>query len=75
MPSTLLIGPANALTEDEVYALPARLVWLTSSVALEYTSGTTGGSFAALTGSTTGVQVGAGFVRCTTAAARVYCKA
>lgn len=75
MPTTLLVGPPNALTEDEVYALPARLVWLTSTVALEYTAGTIGGTFAALTGSTTGVQVGAGFVRCTTAAALVRCKA
>lgn len=76
MPSTLLVGKRNALTEDEVYALPARLVHLTSTVALEFTAGTTGGTFAALTGANTlGVFVSGGFVRCTTAAASVFCKA
>lgn len=75
MPSTLLIGKRNALVEDEIYALPARLVWLQSTVALEYTAGTTGSSFVALTNSTTGVQCGGGFVRCTSAAASVFVKA
>ncbi len=74
-PKTLLIGPPNDLTEDVVYALPARQVFLHSTVALEICAGTVGGTFVALTTTTTGVVVGAGFVRCTTAAAVVRCKA
>ena len=75
MPSTLLVGPANALTEDIVYALPARLVFVTSSVALE-TSATTGGGWVAQAGTaTTGVYLSGGFVRSTAASAVVYCKA
>lgn len=74
MPSTLLVGPANHLTEDVVYALPARLVYLTSNVALQI-SNTAGGGFGALANSTSGTYVSGGFVQCSTAAAIVYCKA
>lgn len=74
-PKTLLIGPPNDLTQNVVYALPARMVFLTSSAALEICSGTVGGSFAALSGGTTGTNVSAGFVKCTTGSAVVRCKA
>lgn len=73
--SILLIGKPNDLVQNTVYALPARTVFLQSSVALEYTGGTVGGTFAALTNGTTGVQCSGGFVRCTTAASVVRCKA
>jgi hypothetical protein len=71
--STLLIGPTNNLVQNEVYALPARLVFIKSSAALEV--GDTSGSFSALAGAnTTGVNCAGGFVRCTTGAAVVRCK-
>lgn len=75
MSDTLLIGMPNDLVQNTVYALPARSVFLQSTVGLEYTAGTTGSTFAALTNSTTGVQCSGGFVKCTTAAAVVRCKA
>lgn len=72
--TTLLIGPANTLTQDVVYALPARLVHLTSDAALEV-SATEGGGFAALSNATTGTFVSTGFVKCTTGSATVRVKA
>lgn len=71
---TLLIGTLNDLVQNEVYALPARLVHLTSTVALEYTAGTTGGSYSTLTNATSGTFCSAAFVRSTTGAARVFVK-
>lgn len=76
MPSTLLIGPPNDLVQNTVYALPARLVFITAADAIEMAKGTEGSAFAALTGAnTTGVYVSGGFVRCTGGATVVRCKA
>lgn len=72
--NTLLIGPRNDLVQNRVYALPARLVFVTSSAALEVSS-TSGGGFTAVTATTTGTNLGTGFVRCTSGTAVVYCKA
>lgn len=72
--NTLLIGPRNDMVQNQVYALPARLVYLTANAVLEV-SATSGGGFAALATSTTGAFVSTGFVRCTTAAAVARVKA
>lgn len=72
--TTLSVGTEQTMTQNEVYALPARLVFVKSSVAIE-AADTSGGSFAALTGAnTTGVNCAGGFVRCTTASATIRCK-
>jgi hypothetical protein len=72
--TTLTIGPEHTLTQDVVYALPARLVFVKSSAAIEVAD-TSGGSFAALTGAnTTGINCAGGFVRCTTASPTIRCK-
>lgn len=74
-PKTLLIGPELTLTQNVVYALPARLVFVKSVSAIE-SADTSGGSFSALTGAnTTGVNCAGGFVRCTTGNTIIRCKA
>lgn len=72
---TLTIGPELTMTQNVVYALPARLVFIKSSAAIEV-GDTSAATFGALTGAnTTGVNVAGGFVRCTTGNAIVRVKA
>lgn len=74
-PKTLTIGPEHTITQNVVYALPARLVFVKSAAAVEVAD-TSGGAFSALTGAnTTGVNCAGGFIRCTTASTIVRCKA
>lgn len=67
-------GPVHTLTQDTIYALPARKVRIHTSAAVEVnnSSGTTG--WVLLSSSTTGVDTAAAFVRCTTANATITCK-
>ena len=70
--SILSAGSAHSITQNVVYALPPQAVFIHSTVALEVS--VDGTNFAAVTATTTGVTVGAMFVRCTTAAAVVAVK-
>ena len=66
MPTTLLtIGPAHVITQNVVYALPARVVRIHSLAACEVSpDGTT---WDALTGiETVGADASSTFIRCTT---------
>jgi hypothetical protein len=68
------IGKSTALLQNVQYALPPKLVFITSSVAVE--SSIDGTVWTAATGAnTTGIMIGALFVRCPTANAVVVCKA
>jgi hypothetical protein len=60
----LTLGPVQALTQNVVYGLPARSCWLHSLAALEISVDAS--TWTALATSTTGVQVGSAFIRCTT---------
>jgi hypothetical protein len=75
MPTELIsIGPPTAMLQNVTYALPARLVHITSSVAIDVSSN--GTAWSALTGAnTTGVLTSGSFIRCTTGSASVTCKA
>jgi len=70
----ILIGPTTTLTQNVVYALPARKVMVFSSLAVEHSyDGTT---FDALTNAETlGAETAAAFIRCTGGAAVVTVKA
>ena len=74
MPTQLLsLGVPWVLTQNVVYALPAKVVLVTSSLAVETSSD--GTTWAALTGANTvGANSGAAFIRCTTGAPTVTCK-
>jgi hypothetical protein len=57
------VGRPVTLTQNVSYALPARLCFVTSSAALEFSNDES--TWTALTGAnTTGVNSGARFVRC-----------
>jgi hypothetical protein len=64
--TVLSAGPLQSLVQNEVYALPAGRVMIRSAAALETSFQDTTG-FTALTTTTTGVELVAAFVRCTTA--------
>ena len=73
MPNYALSMQSNQILQNQVYAVPMRIVRLKSSVAIEHAP-LFAGTFAALTGAdTTGVEVCGGFIRCTTAGAEVIC--
>lgn len=74
MPQKLLsLGVPLAVVQNEVIALPAKVVRIQSSVAIE--SSADGTVWSALTGAnTTGIETGAAFVRCPTAAAVIVAK-
>jgi hypothetical protein len=65
MPTEVLsIGPVHQLVQNQVYALPARAVTISSSAALDVSNNfafTTNGTVAA----NTPTKAVAGFVRCT----------
>lgn len=62
--TAVLIGPVQTLTQNVVYALPARQVRVMSSIAVDISLD--GSAWAALANSTTGADCTAAFVRCTT---------
>ncbi len=73
MPTQLLsVGYPITILEDVVYALPSKAVFLKSDAALEVS--VDNDTWAALTGATTGVEVVAGWVRCTSASTQVIIK-
>ena len=75
MPAELLpVGPPTTLVQNTVYALPARLVFVTSTAAVEISVNNS--TWGALTGANTvGAYTSAAYVRCTTAGPVVVCKA
>lgn len=65
MEEFISIGRPITLTEDVVYALPARRGWLIANAVLEFSLQSTTG-FTAVAASTTGMEVQGSFCRCTT---------
>ena len=61
--NTVLIGPPNELPQNTVFALPPRACRVLSTQALEITAGTTGGTYVAVSASTTGVDITGTFVK------------
>jgi hypothetical protein len=74
MPTQLLpIGFPVTLIQNQVYALPARLTYVTSTAAVDISVNSS--TWSALTGANTlGVYTSASFVRCTTAGSSIVCK-
>lgn len=73
MTESILIGPAITLTQNVVYAAPARQVRIISSRVLE--TSVDNSTFAAVTATTTGTDLTSVFVKCTTGSAIVVCRA
>lgn len=71
MTTLLSIGPVQDITQNIVYALPAKAVWLQSLAVVETAVDTT---FTTLAASTTGVITSAVFVRCTTGNTKIVLK-
>lgn len=67
------IGQTCILNQNESYTLPVKVVYITSTVALE--SSIDEVAWTIIAQSTTGVLTAAKFVRCPTASAIVMCKA
>lgn len=70
--TSLKIGPVETMTQNVVYALPARQVRLMSSLAVDISLD--GSAWAALANATTGADCTAAFIRCTTGNALVVLK-
>jgi hypothetical protein len=72
--TSLMIGPANSILQNIVYAMPARAVRVHSLAAVEIS--VDGSAWDALTNAeTTGADAGSGYLRCTTGNTTVLCKA
>lgn len=71
---SIQVGVPTTITEDVVYALPARACHIYSSVALEISYDGTNFVAMAVSATNSAPIVAAPFVRCTTAAAVVTCK-
>jgi len=69
---SLLIGPAQAMEQDVVYALPARQVRLMSVDVIQVS--VDGSTYSDVADSTTGVDVTAVFAKCTTGDTTVVCR-
>lgn len=68
------IGYPQTLTQNQVYALPSRVVRVMSQVAVEH-SVQEGAGFVALTGAeTVGAETAGGFIRCITGNCIVHLK-
>lgn len=66
MTQVISIGPPFAMTTNGlIYAMPARMVWVTASRVCEFANTTTTTDFTRVTASTTGFQSSYAFVRCT----------
>lgn len=72
MTQSLMIGPVTQLTQNIAYALPARQVRLQSTAVLQVSID--GSSYSDLTATTTGTDVTAVFVKCTTGTCNVVCR-
>jgi hypothetical protein len=73
MPTVQLrIGPVETLTQNQVFALPARQVRVMSSLAIDVSLD--GSAWAALANATTGADCTAAFVRCTVGTALIVCR-
>jgi hypothetical protein len=70
--NTLSAGLTHTLVQSTVYAMPPVACWVHSKVALELS--VNGTDYVLTAATTTGLQVSAMFVRCTTAAAVVSVK-
>ena len=70
----LTIGPRHTLTQNVVYALPARAVYVFADTACQVSHDSSFTSSQAISANTPTVGAGA-FIRCTTGAAVVSCKA
>lgn len=60
---TIQLGPPQSMAQNVVYALPPRACRVLSTQALEITAGTTGGTYVAVSASTTGVDITGAFVK------------
>ena len=69
---SLLIGPAATLTQNIVYALPARQINIMSTRVLQIS--VDGSSYADVAATTTGTAVTGVFTKCTTGSAVVVCR-
>lgn len=74
MTMLLSAGVTNALTQNVIYALPTPACFILAANACELspTSATTG--FVLVAATTTGMQTGAAFIRCTTGATVISVK-
>jgi hypothetical protein len=72
MTTMLLIGPTTTLTQNIVYAMPARQVRVLSSTMLQVSVDNS--TFTDVSATTTGTDVTAGWVKCTTAGPVVLCR-
>ena len=76
MPTELIQkGVATALVQDTIYALPANAVYVRSTAAVEVSLVVETTGFTVLANSTTGTTTAAAFVRCTSGATTILCKA
>jgi hypothetical protein len=58
-------GPVHSIVQNEIYALPASRCTIQSAAAVQVSLTTTTTDFTTLSASTTGTEVFAKFVRCT----------
>lgn len=76
MPTLLTIGPVHALTQNEIYAMPARAVYVQAEEVVQFSMTTTTTDFANVAASTTGALISVlPFVRSTTANNNIIMKA
>lgn len=71
---TLSAGPTYNLTQNQVYALPPKTVWIVCNEAIEF-SMNVGSGFAAVAASSTGFQSAWPYCRATTTTAKISVKA
>lgn len=65
------LGPPVSLAQNVIFALPPRACRVLSSQVLEVTSGTLGGTYAAVAATTTGTDIVGTFVKNTNATTAV----
>jgi hypothetical protein len=71
---TLPIGASYIMLQNVEYALPPKLVYVTTSAAVDVS--VNGVAWSALTNANTvGAYTGAAYIRCTTAQPTIVCKA
>jgi len=68
--TTLTLGPVHSLTQNVIYALPARKSLLFSNAALQTDNDDAFGTASSISANTS-TEVASGFVRCTTGTALV----
>lgn len=70
--TVISIGVPTVLAQSAIYALPARACLVQSTAVLE--TSIDNSSYTAVTATTTGVVLAAGFAKCTSGTATVLCK-